>query len=414
MCKSIISIAKNVHEQKRLLLVNLRELFVAFKSMHPSISIGFSKFCSLRPKCCITVSRSGTHSVCVCSIHQNAKLLAAACGCDYHDLMSKLVCDLSNKDCMLHRCEKCPGLENLEMFLLAKFEESGASQVTFQQWDSTDRCSVITRMESIDTFIDIVLKSINNLTKHSFVAKSQSNDLKAKKSSLDPTEAVVLLDFAENYSFIAQDSIQGYHWNNAQCSLHPAVIYFFDNKTNSLSSKSMCIISENLDHDVAFVYSVQKVVMKFLKINFYHVSTVHYYSDGCSAQYKNYKNLMILCHHHKDFGLNADWTFFATSHGKSPCDGVGGTVKCLVSRASLQHPINNQILTAESFFEFCQENISGISFDYLTTDSLVSTRVFLNERFLKGNTIPGTRSFHYFTPLDEAAIGCKFVSCDSE
>ena len=123
---------------------------------------------------------------------------------------------------------------------------------------------------------------------------------------------------------------------------------------------------------------------------------------------------MNLCHHHKDFGLNADWTFFATSHGKSPCDGVGRTVKRLVSRASLQRPINNQILTAESFFEFCQENISGISFDYLTTDSLVSTRVFLNERFLKGNTIPGTRSFHYFTPLDEAAIGCKFVSCDSE
>ena len=28
--------------------------------------------------------------------------------------------------------------------------------------------------------------------------------------------------------------------------------------------------------------------------------------------------------------------FFATSHGKSPCDGIGGTIKHLVARASLQ------------------------------------------------------------------------------
>ena len=37
-----------------------------------------------------------------------------------------------------------------------------------------------------------------------------------------------------------------------------------------------------------------------------------------------------LCSHHDDFGLYAEWHFFATSHRKSPCDGVGGTVKRLV------------------------------------------------------------------------------------
>jgi hypothetical protein len=28
-----------------------------------------------------------------------------------------------------------------------------------------------------------------------------------------------------------------------------------------------------------------------------------------------------------DFGIAAEWHFFATSHGKSPCDAVGGTTK---------------------------------------------------------------------------------------
>ena len=33
-----------------------------------------------------------------------------------------------------------------------------------------------------------------------------------------------------------------------------------------------------------------------------------------------------LCYHHKDFGVDAEWHFSATSHGKGACDGVGGTV----------------------------------------------------------------------------------------
>ena len=33
-----------------------------------------------------------------------------------------------------------------------------------------------------------------------------------------------------------------------------------------------------------------------------------------------------LCYHHKDFGVDAEWHFSTTSHGKGACDGVGGTV----------------------------------------------------------------------------------------
>ena len=54
---------------------------------------------------------------------------------------------------------------------------------------------------------------------------------------------------------------------------------------------------------------------------------ITYFSDGCAAQYKNCKNLINLCYHKEDFGIPAEWHFFATSHGKDPCDGVKGTVK---------------------------------------------------------------------------------------
>ena len=32
-------------------------------------------------------------------------------------------------------------------------------------------------------------------------------------------------------------------------------------------------------------------------------------------------------YHFKDFGIKATWSFFATGYGKSPCNGIGGTIR---------------------------------------------------------------------------------------
>lgn len=64
-----------VQTQKRLVLCNLKELHKIFKLRYPTMKIGFSSFASLRPKYCILAGGRGTHTVCVCSIHQNIKLM---------------------------------------------------------------------------------------------------------------------------------------------------------------------------------------------------------------------------------------------------------------------------------------------------------------------------------------------------
>ena len=84
-----------------------------------------------------------------------------------------------------------------------------------------------------------------------------------------------------------------------------------------------------------------------------------YFSDGTAGQYKNFTNT---CHHKNDHGLEAEWDFFATSHGKSPCDGTGGTVKRLVSRTSLQATVEDHILTATEMFNWTSNHIAGINF----------------------------------------------------
>lgn len=55
-------------------------------------------------------------------------------------------------------------------------------------------------------------------------------------------------------------------------------------------------------------------------------------------------------------------SFFATSHGKGACDGLGGLLKRWDARASLQWTYEGQILDALSFYNWAIENIKNINF----------------------------------------------------
>ena len=76
--KQFVSVGYKIHKQKRLLLCNLSELYAVFKEKYPDLKIGLSKFCSLRPKWCKNIGSSGSHTVCVCTIHQNTILACQA------------------------------------------------------------------------------------------------------------------------------------------------------------------------------------------------------------------------------------------------------------------------------------------------------------------------------------------------
>lgn len=76
--KSVKKGSQRIHKQKRLILINLNIAFQLFKDKHPNIKLGISKLCQLRPKECVTGGAKGTHSVCVCTHHQNVKLMLSA------------------------------------------------------------------------------------------------------------------------------------------------------------------------------------------------------------------------------------------------------------------------------------------------------------------------------------------------
>ena len=78
-----------------------------------------------------------------------------------------------------------------------------------------------------------------------------------------------------------------------------------------MNHQSICFISDHMNHDSICVYALQRIAIDYVKELLPHINIVIYFSDGCAAQYKNYKDFSNL-YHEIDLGLTATWNFFAT------------------------------------------------------------------------------------------------------
>ena len=120
-----------------------------------------------------------------------------------------------------------------------------------------------------------------------------------------------------------------------------------------------------------------------------------------------------MCYHKADYGIAAEWHFFGPGHGKSPCDDIGGVTKRRVANASLQRPLEGQRLTPEDFFKFCEENIHGIKYLFITEEAVNRNRLILSNRLSNAKPVPGTRDNYEFVPLAEDSIKVSKISNDS-
>ena len=172
----------------------------------------------------------------MCTAHPNVKLLLSLVNLseDCHELLELMVRDRNSKECMMHHCESCPGVNVVKKFIegeLIKTDDDGQVgnyddvEITFQQLGTSDKAKLISCTLHLDEFIEQLCEQLGEITSHSFVARSQSQYINKLKENLKCVEVIILGDLAENISFMVQDEIQGYHLNNQQCSLHLIVLY---------------------------------------------------------------------------------------------------------------------------------------------------------------------------------------------
>lgn len=412
---------KRIHQQKRLILCNLSELYNLFKIAHPDCKIGFSTFARLRPKHCVLAGSSGTHSVCVCTYHENVHLMIDGASIpsltessdlkltSYKDCLKVMVCENSKPECHSGDCNLCQNnIDIVKDHLNQLFESNGIEEIQYQIWESTDRSTLLSRVQDSQEFVDELCEKLIVLRNHDFVAKQQASYLEHLKQTLKEGEILLLCDFAENYAFVAQNAAQSFHWNNNQVSIHTAVYYYVENK--KLKNHSMVVLSDDLSHNTVAVHAFQRILMAHLTEQNLSINKIIYFTDGAAQHYKNRFNFANLLNHKKDFGIDAEWHFHETSHGKGPCDGVGGNLKRLAARASLQLPPSKQILTAEALFNWAKENLTLTSVYFSSKEEHNMLETSLKERFFSAKRINGTQKYHAFIPINGEELLLKTCS----
>ena len=95
----------------------------------------------------------------------------------------------------------------------------------------------------------------------------------------------------------------------------------------------MIFLSDSTSHDTAAVFTIQKQLIPEIKKHV-DVKKCVYFSDGAKQHFKNRYTMINMMYHKKEFNLEAEWHFHATSHDKNH-DGAGAIFKREATRASL-------------------------------------------------------------------------------
>src|SRR5258705_4013720 len=104
---------------------------------------------------------------------------------------------------------------------------------------------------------------------------------------------------------------------------------------------------------------------------------------------------------------------YIPSHGKGPCDGIGGTVKRMTVKASLQRPTRSQIVTPKDMYDYCRTSLTSIQFLFVSEEDVHESAEKLKHRFASAVTVKGTQRLHRFNPISQTQLEMYDISSDT-
>ena len=156
--------------------------------------------------------------------------------------------------------------------------------------------------------MDILMKQLETFSVQNYTKITQLHKFQYQKNNLNPGEIIISEDFSENYWIKHQDEIMSAHYLNGN---------------NQKQVEHYILCSDDLGHDKNSIYFYNKQIITDLQRKGVTTQHFHYWSDGPSSQFKNKFNATNLKFHLHDYGISADWNFFATAHAKGENDGSG-------------------------------------------------------------------------------------------
>lgn len=262
--KTVEGEKKKTTEQVCYMLMSLREAYHKLKDQYPSLKVGLSKFCDLRPVH-VKLFDQLPHQVCVCSYYENVRLLLVALkehttlNTDFTAFIEQVVCDPSAKVCMTGKCSKCSSAINKYVPV------NNSHPIHYQQWQSVDK-----RVEKVELdrtsgeCFEELKKQLVPFLLHTYVKRKQAASFKSLVEGCDGKTVVLQVDFSENATIVSQREIQSAHWNHGQATLFTAHAWIKAGSEDTVAESQLVIVSDDLNHTKYSIYFFMQRVFSYM------------------------------------------------------------------------------------------------------------------------------------------------------
>lgn len=420
--KAVIKINGQKH-QKQYLTHSILDLCDMFNSDRAK-KVSYRVFARYRPRQCL-FPKVTARDTCACPQHENMKLLVNYLNSkniisenSHYRLTKSLTCEKSSLDCLSRKCNMCQ-----EKKITLDLDKKLEGRHTFKKWitskekrmsEKTGRDIVVTIAKKVELSMSTqelqkyFYEELDNFMSHLHKAVHQFQALKQIKSSLKDNEAVILVDFSQNYQCKYATEIQGVHFgaSRTQITLHTGMLY-----TKSVK-QGFATLSESLKHDSCAVTAhLKRAIIKLQSEGRLDgIDTLHFASDGPMTQYKN-KNMFHLATQYlsKKFPQikKVTYNYSESGHGKNAADGIGAALK---RTADNLVKYGADIPDYETFVKYMIENNGKIVISNVTKEDIDEVSKELPKDI---KSIPGTRKIYQFRWNCEfpTIVNFNYLSC---
>lgn len=135
-------------------------------------------------------------------------------------------------------------------------------------------------------------------------------------------------------------------------------------------------------------------------------------SDGCAAQFDRF-TLSILCFSELDWGVEINWSFCASGHGKGVVDGIRAIAKRTLWSAIMTRKA--VIKNSKDCYEYLVlKGISGMHIFFVSSDDIKEHQLNLDKRWKSIKTIPHIQKHHHFQADENKCIIYTLTASSSE
>ena len=215
----------------------------------------------------------------------------------------------------------------------------------------------IKKETTFEGLIEATAEALRTFSLHLFNAKWQWQQYNVISGNVPPRTVVFCMDFAENYTVRPQDTPQGHHWTNTQCTIHPVVASYrcLGCDEGKVVTDSIVFITSDQTHDSHAVQHFIAKSVELLQSEDLSFDRLIQFSDGAPAQYKNRVNFVDCSHALVELGVRSERHYFGSRHGKGPCDREIGVIKKSVNRSVAARQVN--MADARGLFDLCTSRL---------------------------------------------------------